>query len=96
MLQLVTKEDRKIWAHIYFTVTKILSDFGPNVSMILKSYILVSDPFPEPKSSLPISIMGSIYLVPRSMAPAAKVDDPSTHRKENKNTPTANKNMNTT
>ena len=53
-----------------------------------RGYVLVSDPLPEPKSRRPRSMMGNMALVPLKNAPNAKVEDPSTHREENRNTPT--------
>ena len=49
---------------------------------------LVRDPLPEPKSSLPRSMRGSMVGVPLNMAPRANMDEPKTHRNENKKTPT--------
>ncbi len=51
----------------------------------------MSEPFPEPNSSLPSSITGSMEEVPLRKAPAANRDDPITHNEENRNTPTATK-----
>lgn len=53
--------------------------------------LLVSDPFPEPKSSLPVSIIGSRYGEPLKWEPRAKIDDPSTVRREKTKTPTREK-----
>lgn len=53
--------------------------------------LLVSDPFPEPKSSLPVSIIGRRYGEPLKWEPRAKIDDPSTVRRENTKTPTREK-----
>lgn len=50
--------------------------------------LLVSDPFPEPKSNLPVSIRGKRYGVPFRWEPSAKMDDPKTVRKEKTKTPT--------
>lgn len=51
--------------------------------------LLVKDPFPDPKSSRPVSISGSRYEVPLKWEPSANSAEPKTHRKENRNTPTA-------
>ena len=53
--------------------------------------LLVSDPFPEPKSSLPVSIIGRRYGDPLKCEPRAKIDDPSTVRREKTKTPTREK-----
>ena len=64
------------------------------VSTGLIRHILVSEPFPEPKSRRPVSMMGSMYGVPRNIAPAANVDEPRTQRNEKRNTPTERENYN--
>lgn len=53
--------------------------------------LLVSDPFPEPKRSLPASISGRRYGDPLKCEPRAKSDDPSTVRREKTKTPTREK-----
>ncbi len=53
----------------------------------------VSEPFPDPKMRRPSSMMGSMYLVPLSSAPAANVLDPMTHSPENMNTPAESRNI---
>lgn len=51
--------------------------------------LLVRDPLPDPKSSRPVSIRGSRYGVPLKWEPSANSEEPKTHRKENRKTPTA-------
>lgn len=43
---------------------------------------------PDPNSRRPTSITGNMAADPFNMAPIANVDDPSTHKNENMNTPT--------
>lgn len=50
--------------------------------------LLVRDPLPDPKSSRPVSISGSRYGVPLKWEPSANSEEPKTHRKENRKTPT--------
>lgn len=51
--------------------------------------LLVRDPLPDPKSNRPVSISGSRYGVPLKWEPNANSEEPKTHRKENRKTPTA-------
>ncbi|TNN38436.1 hypothetical protein EYF80_051412 [Liparis tanakae] len=51
--------------------------------------LLVRDPLPDPNTSRPVSSSGSRYGVPLKWEPRAKSEEPNTHRKENRNTPTA-------
>lgn len=46
------------------------------------------EPLPDPNKSRPINITGNIAGDPLSIAPTANVEEPNTHRNENKNTPT--------
>lgn len=48
----------------------------------------MSDPFPEPKSNLPVSISGKRYGVPLKWEPRANMEEPRTVRNEKRNTPT--------
>ena len=61
--------------------------FSHNEAQIL----LVSEPFPDPNRSRPISMTGRRADDPFNMAPTANVEDPRTQRKENRNTPTENR-----
>lgn len=53
--------------------------------------LLVSDPTPEPKNNLPVSIIGRRYDDPLKCAPKAKTDDPNTVRREKTKTATREK-----
>lgn len=53
-------------------------------------YVLVKEPFPDPKSSRPINIIGSRALEPLKNAPTANITEPMRQRNENRNTPTVN------
>ena len=53
--------------------------------------LLVRDPLPDPNRSRPVSISGSRYGVPLKWEPRANSDEPKTHRKENRKTPTADR-----
>lgn len=55
------------------------------------SFLLVSDPFPESKSSLPVSIIDRRYGNPLKCEPRAKTDDPSIVRREKTKTPVRKK-----
>lgn len=51
--------------------------------------LLVREPLPDPKSRRPVSISGSRYGVPLKWEPSANSEEPKTHRKEKRKTPTA-------
>lgn len=51
----------------------------------------MSDPFPEPKIKRPKSMRGNIARVFLNIEPRANMEEPITHKKENKNRPTEKK-----
>ena len=52
------------------------------------SFLLVSDPLPEPNSNRPTSMTGNMAGVPLIIAPTANKEEPSKQRPENRNRPT--------
>ena len=58
-----------------------------NQKEVKRFWTTVKAPLPEPKSNRPNNMSGNMADVPYNMEPAVKMDDPTRHKKEKRNSP---------